>query len=79
MGNPIKARTIRPFLRIKWWFARKRSIRSLECRTIKDILDKRDEIYTRYLKQDREGDAPGKKVSQSKIEALDWVLMRKES
>ncbi len=78
MKNKIKARVLRPFMIIKWWYNRTQRGRSLECRTVCDILTKRDEIYDRYLKQDREGDVAGRGESKAFLKALDWVLMRKE-
>ena len=78
MQKKLKASLLRPFMKLKWWATKRKNERSVECRTVREILGKRDELYTRYLKQSREGDVSGSNESKSFMKALDWMIMSKD-
>src|SRR3990167_7783015 len=69
---------IMPILKVKWWLTRKKKIQeaSLNMRSAKEVLDKRDELYKLYLEVDKQ--EKGDKVIEcrSKIQALYWVVSK---
>ena len=72
----------RPFLKLKWRRDKQRIIKQAEIQAkgVKELLDKRDEIYKRYLETDKDERRVEEALnSKAQLEALDYCLGRRQT
>jgi len=71
----------RPFLELKWALTRRKRVKQAELglRDAKAILDARDALYKRFLEADRKEDKTTAAEMRAKMEALDYVVGKKDS
>lgn len=64
------------FLPIKWWWAGQVRIKnaSMQMKTAKEVMDKRDKLYKDYLEADRIGEKNKAGRLNAGIEVLEWVI-----